>query len=103
MEARSGARRLASGTHAIFVDEQDHALVIYFPRNDVDMAVLVPLALRPTHCPFKGDARCWALSDAPGEPVAWSYASPYPEVAAIAGHIAFSQDKVELRLGARAG
>jgi len=103
VEARSDAHRLASSTRAVVVDEQEHALVVYFPREDVDMATLVPLDVRSTHCPFKGDAHYWALADAPGEPIAWSYPACYPEVAAITNHIAFYQDKVEVRLGAKAG
>ena len=99
VEVRSGDRLLASSAQAIVVDEQDHALVVYIPRADVKMEALVPVASGATHCPFKGDARYWALPDAPGEPVAWSYAAPYPQVAALAGHIAFYQEKVELRLG----
>ena len=103
VEVRSGARLIASSSRAILVDEQDHALVVYVPCSDVDMAVLVPVASRSTHCPFKGEARYWALREAAGEPVAWSYATPYAEVAALAGHIAFYQDRVELRLGSRGG
>ena len=102
---RFGAAAACSrpATHAIVVDEQDHALVVYVPRADVEMAALIPLASALTHCPFKGDAHYWALHDAPGEPVAWSYAAPYPEVAALADHIAFYQNKVELRLGGNGG
>lgn len=99
--AIAGDRRIASSERAIIVDEQDHALVVYFPRADVDMAALIPLAARSTHCPFKGDAHYWTLADAPGEPVAWSYASPYPEVAAITDHIAFYQDKVAIVMGSK--
>ena len=100
--ASIGGREIASSGRAIFVDEQGHALVTYFPQADVDMAALTPLAAMSTHCPFKGDADYWTLADAPGEPVAWSYAVPYAEVAEIAGCIAFFQDRVEVRLGPKA-
>lgn len=102
IEAGIGVRRLASSENAIIVDEQDHALVVYFPRADVDMAALIPLATRSTHCPFKGDANDWALAEAPDKPVAWSYAAPYPAVAAIAGYIAFYQDQIEILLRGKA-
>ena len=62
---------------------------------------LLPLATPTTHCPYKGDAHYYTLSAAPAEPIAWSYAAPYAEVAAIAGYIAFYQDKIELRLGSQ--
>ena len=99
IEARSGTRRLALSTHAIIVDEQDHALVVYFPRADVDMTALVPHD-RSSHCPFKHDAQYWALATSPGEPIAWSYPTPYPKVVTITDHIAFNQDKIEIMLGA---
>lgn len=99
IEARTGGQLIAASARAILVDEQDHALVAYFPRSDVDMDALTPLAARTTHCPFKGDAQYWTLAAAPGEPVAWSYAAPYPEVAAIAEHIAFYLDRVVISLG----
>ena len=99
VEARIGALRLASSERAIIVDEQDHAPVVYFPPEDVDMTALVAFADRSTHCPFKGDAEYWALIEAPDEPVAWSYPAPYIEVAPIANHIAFEKDKVEVLVG----
>ena len=80
------------------VDEQDHALVAYFPCADVDMTALVSPATRVTDCPFKGDSPHWPLTEAPGEWAAWSYAAPHPQVAAIAGCVAF----YEIRVGGAA-
>lgn len=100
VEARAGKIRLAASGRAIVVDEQDHALVVYFPRPDVDMAALVSLSPKRTHCPFKGEADYWTLAARPGEPIAWSYETPYPEVAGIAWHIAFYHDRVEIVPGA---
>jgi uncharacterized protein (DUF427 family) len=101
--AHHRGRRLAASDRAILVDEQDHALVCYFPRSDVDVTVLLPIPTHKTHCPFKGDADYWALPESPGQPVAWSYAEPYNEVAALAGHVAFYQDRVDVILGPKAG
>lgn len=66
----------------------------YLPREDVDLGKLTARSRR-THCPYKGDAEeYW---DAPGaEGVAWSYARPYPAVAAIAGRIAFYNELVDI-------
>jgi uncharacterized protein (DUF427 family) len=33
------------------------------------------------------------------EDAIWTYRQPYPEVAAIAGHVTFYPDKVELSMG----
>jgi uncharacterized protein (DUF427 family) len=103
VEARILGRLVAASDRAILVDEQDHALIAYFPRADVAMAALLPTASRSTYCAFKGHADYWTLAAAPGAPVAWSYASPYLEVAAIAGHIAFYQDRVVVTLGPKGG
>jgi uncharacterized protein (DUF427 family) len=44
-----------------------------------------------SHCPFKGDARYFSIETKSRtiENAAWSYTAPKPEVAQIAGHIAF--------------
>jgi adenylate cyclase len=62
----------------------------YFPRADVALDLLQPSAWR-TFCPFKGTASYWHLAVPDGlvENAAFSYETPFPEVAAVAGHIAF--------------
>ncbi|MFF5079113.1 DUF427 domain-containing protein [Actinoplanes sp. NPDC000266] len=47
-----------------------------------------------THCPYKGrTSDYWSVG---GEPdLAWSYAQPFPAVAAIAGLVAFYNEKVD--------
>lgn len=93
---------LAESNRAILVDEQDHALAVYFPREDVAMDRLVAVEGKTTHCPYKGDAGYFALAGGDGEPIAWSYPQPYHEVAAIADYIAFHQDRVAVALGSPA-
>lgn len=88
---------LADTTSSILVDEQDHVLVFYVPRDDVRLDLLEPTDDR-SRCPYKGWARYWR-HPADDEPIAWSYEDPYPEVAAIAGHIAFYQDRVSVEIG----
>ncbi len=96
--ARHHGRVLADTTTPLLVDEQDHGLVVYFPRTDVDV-----FRLRRTdsqsYCPFKGTASYWSLAGG-GRDIAWSYDEPYPEVARLAGHVAFYQDRVEVVVGA---
>lgn len=90
---------LARTERALLVDEQDHGLVFYFPREDVNLAALARID-RTSHCPYKGVASYFALADGDAdEPVAWAYENPYPEVAQIAAHLAFYQDRVTVRLG----
>lgn len=95
--ARLGERVLASSENTLLVDEQDHGLVFYFPDADVDFSQLTPTEDR-SRCPYKGYASYWRPTDG-DEPVAWAYNEPYPQVAAIAGHVAFYQDRVSVELG----
>ena len=87
---------LAESRHTLIVDEQDHGIVFYFPRADVRLDRLEPIQGHSTRCPYKGDACYWGLG---GEPVAWSYEEPYPEVGQIKGYVAFYQDRVTVSVG----
>jgi uncharacterized protein (DUF427 family) len=98
MAARLGDTLLASSSECLIVDEQDHGLVVYFPPAAVDFALLEPVSLH-TVCPFKGQAAYWRLPGADLEWVAWSYPAPFPEVARLAGYVAFNQDAVSVTIG----
>jgi uncharacterized protein (DUF427 family) len=91
---------LASSERCLLVDEQDHGLVIYFPREDVHLDHLEPTD-RGSRCPFKGNASYWRLAGGGTEEreVAWTYDDPYPQVAQIAGYVAFFQDLVTVAVG----
>lgn len=91
-------RVLAESRAALIVDEQDHALIVYFPPSDIVPGALVPVDVPATYCPYKGTARYWASAAAPNVPIGWSYDEPYPEVAAIVGHVAFYVDRVAIAL-----
>lgn len=70
-------------------------VVYYIPRKDVKMERLVRTSHK-THCPFKGDASYYSLTDGP-ENAVWSYEQPYDEMAAIKDRLAFYPDKVEIK------
>ena len=89
---------LAKTERALLVDEQNHGLVFYFPLGDVDLAKLEKID-RVSHCPYKGVSSYWAPGGDRDWPVAWAYETPYPEVAQIADHIAFYQDRVTVSIG----
>lgn len=89
---------LADSERCLLVDEQDHGLVFYFPPDDVDLELFVPDD-HTSRCPFKGTATYRRYARDGGDVVAWSYEDPYPEVARLAGYVAFHQDTVELRIG----
>jgi uncharacterized protein (DUF427 family) len=91
-------RELARSEHTLLVDEQDHGLVFYFPKADVDFAALAAMPGYHTKCPWKGEASYWSLADSE-EPVAWAYEQPFEQVAAIRDHIAFYQNLISVSLG----
>jgi uncharacterized protein (DUF427 family) len=75
----------------------------YLPREDVRTEFLLPTAHQTT-CPFKGQASYWSVraGDAVHENLVWSYQTPIPEAAGIAGLMCFYNDRVELSIeGAR--
>lgn len=69
-------------------------VVYYLPRKDVKTERLVRTP-KTTHCPFKGDATYYSMRDG-GEDVVWSYETPYDEMKAIKGRLAFYPGKVEI-------
>ena len=72
-------------------------IVYYIPRKDVKTERLVRTP-RSTHCPFKGDATYYSIRGGEDD-VVWSYETPYDEMMAIKGRLAFYPDKVEIKTG----
>lgn len=87
---------IADSREALLVHEQDHELVVYIPRQDIRMDMLAPIA-KTTFCPFKGNARHWALraQEQGVEIAAWSYEEPFKEVETIKDYIAFYPEAVD--------
>lgn len=92
-----GGTVLAESTRALTLREASLPPVHYLPREDADMARFERTE-RVTHCPYKGDASYYTLraEDRRAENAVWSYEAPFPAVAAIAGHLAFYPDRVEI-------
>jgi len=87
---RADGAILVESRNALTLSEEGLPDVIYFPREDVAMALLDRSA-RHSHCPHKGDASYFSIvtksrtiADA-----AWSYEQPVEGAARIANHIAF--------------
>jgi uncharacterized protein (DUF427 family) len=96
--ARAGGTLIADTTAALTLHEAGYPPVHYIPLDDV-----VPGMLRPStsgsYCPYKGDARYYDIVLPGGKDLAdavWTYQAPYPAVAAIAGHVAFYTDRVQV-------
>ena len=98
MSAWLGEVCLARSDATLIVDEQDHGLAVYFPPDAVDFSRLEPTGHR-TSCPFKGQAVYWRVAGTEGSGLAWSYPEPFPEVARLAGYVAFDLDEVRVTIG----
>lgn len=90
----AGGLRIADSGRALVLREADYPPVYYIPRGDADPDLLLRSA-HTSHCPYKGDASYFGIrtEGGPLDNAAWSYETPYPAVAAIAGHLAFYPDK----------
>ena len=87
---RAGGAILAESTQALELTEQTGSTQIYFPKNDIAMALLEP-SDHTTDCPQKGTAQYFSTSTKSTtlENVAWSYANPSEAVASIKDHLKF--------------
>jgi uncharacterized protein (DUF427 family) len=93
----AGGMVVADTTRALTLREATYPAVYYIPRADADAARLVRTD-RVTHCPSKGDASYFSIRiDATTRDNSiWSYETPYPAMAEIAGHLAFYPVKVTI-------
>jgi uncharacterized protein (DUF427 family)/acyl-CoA thioesterase len=90
---------LADSEACVRVEESNHVDRVYIPEADVRWELFEPSATS-TVCPFKGEASYWTLTatDPPLADVVWTYRDPFEEVAGIAGHVCFYQDRVDIEL-----
>jgi uncharacterized protein (DUF427 family) len=96
------ARGVTLGTSraAVELREGSYGGVVYVPRADLDMAALEKTS-RATTCPWKGSASYYSVRTPAGtlENAVWSYEAPLPGMEAIAGHLAFYTDRVQVTRG----
>ena len=86
---------VADSRDAVRLDEGSYAPVYYLPRKDVKMERLIRTS-HTTHCPHKGDATYYSLSNGrTARNAVWSYEQPLEGVSAIKEHLAFYPDKVD--------
>jgi len=95
-----GTTRIATTDRALELVEVGYPPVLYIPKADAVTEHLSP-SERRTRCPYKGIAHYFTLvgTDGPSpEDAVWIYPEPIPEVAEIAGHIAFYTDRVRIEI-----
>ena len=106
LEIRPAPGRYIVRAHGAIIGETERAVelvegarppVIYVPREDVAMALLDP-SDRHSTCPHKGEASYYTVAtpEARLENAVWSYENPIAGAEAIAGHLAFYDDKVRV-------
>lgn len=91
-----GKTEIASTGRALVLREASMKPVFYIPRDDAAMEKLTRTT-RQTTCPYKGVASYYSIVGEDGrteDNVVWSYETPYPAMAEIAGHLAFYPDRV---------
>ena len=88
---------IADTTRALTLKEASYPAVQYVPRKDANLPLLARTD-RVTHCPYKGDANYFSIvADGRAiENAIWTYETPFPAMAEIAGHLAFYPDKVTI-------
>jgi uncharacterized protein (DUF427 family) len=93
---RLGGEVVAETSRALTLQEASYPPVQYIPREDARMDLLSRTP-RSTHCPYKGDASYYSIAAGgrQAENAVWSYESPYPAMAQIAGYLAFYPDRVD--------
>ncbi|WP_405132797.1 DUF427 domain-containing protein [Nocardia sp. NBC_01388] len=98
--ARVGGHVIADSSRALTLREANYPPVQYIPIEDVDRTLLAASTAQ-TYCPYKGDASYYSITLADGDlaDVVWSYREPYDSVAAIADHVAFYTDRVDVAVG----
>jgi uncharacterized protein (DUF427 family) len=91
-----GGKVVADTTRALTLFEASYPGVQYIPRDDADMTLLTRTTHK-THCPYKGDASYYSvkIGDRIAENAVWTYETPIPGVAEIAGYLAFYPNRVD--------
>ena len=94
---RVGGTAVAETDGALSLAEASYPVVQYIPLSDVDQSLLERTTTQ-SYCPYKGDASYYDLLAGGREltDAVWTYREPYDAVAAIAGHVAFYPDRVDV-------
>jgi uncharacterized protein (DUF427 family) len=88
---------VADSTNARLLFETGLPVRYYVPKTDVRLDLLTHTDT-VTRCPYKGTAEYWSVlaGDRVHQDIAWSYPTPLPESARIAGLVGFYNEKVDI-------
>jgi uncharacterized protein (DUF427 family) len=87
---------VAESMRALRLEEKGYPPVLYLPRSDADMTVLVRTT-HYTYCPYKGDCTYYSISigGTKSEYAVWTYEKPYEAMANIKEYLAFNPARVD--------
>jgi len=93
---KAGGKIVADTRNALRLKEASYPAVLYIPRMDANLSLL-ERTQHATYCPYKGDCSYYSIPGGGDKArnAVWTYESPYPSVAAIAGHLAFYPNRVD--------
>jgi uncharacterized protein (DUF427 family) len=96
VRVRFAGHTVAECANALSLREASYPRVLYIPREDVDMTVLVR-SDHTTRCPYKGEASYYSIrvDGRTAQNAIWTYEEPLADVAIIAGHMAFYPNRVD--------
>ena len=108
IDALASSRHVEVVVNGVVVADSHHPTVLfetglppryYLPKVDVRMDLLEPTP-SSSSCPYKGTARYWSVraGDQVVDDLAWSYPTPLPESANVAGLVCFYNERVDLRI-----
>ncbi len=108
VEVHAEPRRVEIAVDGVVVAVSNGAVVLqetglppryYLPRADV-RTELLRATDKATTCPFKGDASYWTLEldGATHADIVWSYEDPIDSMTAIAGRLAFFDERVDVTI-----
>jgi uncharacterized protein (DUF427 family) len=88
---------IADTIRALRILETSHPPVYYIPPADCTLSLLRRSPSHSSYCEFKGFATYWdlVLPDIEISQAGWSYESPTPPYAALAGHLALYASKLD--------
>jgi uncharacterized protein (DUF427 family) len=92
VRAELGGRTVLDSTRGVLLHETGIHPVLYAPLGDYDASLLTRTD-HTTHCPFKGDASYWNVSDS--ENTLWAYEAPLERAPWLAGYGALYFDRMD--------
>ncbi|MBW1298419.1 DUF427 domain-containing protein [Aquimarina litoralis] len=81
--------KIVGSKNALAVLETASPPTYYIPKSDVNESTLVMMPTKTSFCEWKGKATYYALKTNAEQPIAWSYANPFPEFGSLKDYIAF--------------